>query len=84
MLKSSSVPGTVLELALDGNIVPVFNDVILQEYREVLCRPKFHLTESIVDMLLQALLQRGISIDAEKLDASEFLDPDDVVRRGIL
>lgn len=79
MLKSSSVPGTVLELALDGNIVPVFNDVILQEYREVLCRPKFHLTESIVDMLLQALIQRGISIDAEKLDASEFPDPDDVV-----
>ncbi len=79
MLKSNSIPGAVLELALGGNIIPVFNDAILQEYREVLCRPKFHLTEHIVEMLLQALIKRGINIEAEKLDVSEFPDPDDAV-----
>ncbi len=48
MLKWDSVPGSILNLAMDGSIVPVLNDAILREYREVLSRPKFHLTDDIV------------------------------------
>lgn len=48
MLKWDSIPGSILELALDGPITPVLNHEILEEYRQVLLRPKFHLTERIV------------------------------------
>ena len=79
MLKNNSVPGTVLELALGGNIVPLFNDAILREYREVLSRTKFHLTEEIIDAVIRSLRMRGLDIEAEKLDRAVFPDPDDVV-----
>ena len=79
MLKNNSVPGTVLELALGGNIVPLFNDAILREYREVLSRTKFHLTEEIIDAVIRSLRMRGLDIEAEKLDSTVFPDPDDVV-----
>ena len=45
MLKWDSVPGNILELAFDGLIIPVLNDDIIKEYREVLSRPKFGLTK---------------------------------------
>ena len=36
MLKRSSVPGQVMDLAVSGTIVPFLNDEILTEYKEVL------------------------------------------------
>ena len=68
MLKWNSVPGNVMELVFDGPIIPVYNTEILKEYREVLSRPKFHLTKEIVDDVLDNLEHRGISVEAETLD----------------
>ena len=68
MLKWNSVPGNVMELVFDGPIIPVYNSEILKEYREVLSRPKFHLTKEIVDDVLENLEHRGISIEAETID----------------
>ena len=78
MLKWDSVPGNVLTFALDGPIVPVFNEAILNEYREVLRRPKFCLTEQIIDAVVGSITEKGISIDAEHLDI-ELPDPKDRV-----
>lgn len=78
MLKWDSVPGNVLTFALDGPIVPVFNEAILNEYREVLRRPKFCLTEQIIDSVVGSITEKGISIDAEHLDI-ELPDPKDRV-----
>lgn len=55
MLKWTSVPGTILEFAFSGIIVPILNDEIVAEYREVLMRDKFHLTKEIVGDVIQAL-----------------------------
>ena len=68
MLKWNSVPGNVMELVFDGPIIPVYNAEILKEYREVLSRPKFHLTKEIVGDVLENLENRGISVDADTLD----------------
>lgn len=68
MLKWNSVPGNVMELVFDGPIIPVYNLEILKEYREVLSRPKFHLTEEIVDDVLENIESRGINVEAETLD----------------
>ena len=47
MLKWQSVPGKILELAFSGLIIPLFNDEILSEYKIVLSRPKFKLSNEL-------------------------------------
>lgn len=78
MLKWNSVPGNIMELVFEGPIIPVYNSEILKEYREVLSRPKFHLTKEIVDDVLENLERRGISIEAETVDVI-LPDPKDRV-----
>ena len=68
MLKHHSVPGSIIDLAFDGPIIPVLNDAIEKEYREVLSRPKFHLPSDLIDDILSSFHQRGLYIDAEELD----------------
>lgn len=68
MLKWNSIPGKVMELVFDGPIIPVYNSEIIKEYREVLLRPKFHLTKDIVDSVIENLETKGLNIEAEKID----------------
>ncbi len=68
MLRWQSVPGSVLELAFDGVIVPVLNEEIVAEYRNVLARPKFHLTEEIIEDVIDDMTARGVFVDAETLE----------------
>lgn len=68
MLKYTSTPGNVMELVFEGRIIPVFNSSIINEYREVLSRPKFHFTDSIVSDVVNEIAQIGIDIEAEELD----------------
>lgn len=63
MLKWDSVPGSILNLAMDGPIVPVLNDAILREYRGVLSRPKFHLTDDIVSDIIESIKREAIFVD---------------------
>lgn len=68
MLKWDSVPGNVMELVFSGTIIPLLNEYIIKEYKEVLSRPKFHMTEEIIQNILSEINQLGIYIDAEELD----------------
>ena len=74
MLKWSSVPGNVLELTFGGTIVPVLNEQIIKEYRDVLSRPKFHFTEEIVSTVVDEIERLGLFVDAEELNI-EMPDP---------
>ena len=58
MLKHHSVPGSIIDLAFDGPIIPVLNDAIEKEYREVLSRPKFHLPSDLIEDILSSFHQR--------------------------
>lgn len=78
MLKWNSVPGNILELAIEGPIIPVLNEKILEEYSEVLLRPKFHFTNKIVSDVIEAIKSRAVFIDEEKIDI-ELPDPKDRV-----
>ena len=55
-LKSDSIPGSIVELAFGGPIVPVLNEAIEKEYREVLSRPKFHLPEDIIESIIGSFI----------------------------
>ena len=78
VLKSHSVPGSIVELAIDGPIIPILNEAIEKEYREVLSRPKFHLPEDLIEGIMSTFHKRAIYVDAEHLDV-ELPDPKDLV-----
>ena len=77
-IKPESVPGQVLELVLDGVIVPVLNKTIIKEYRDVLLRPKFDFPEQIVKDVLSEIDGHAIYVDAEHIDV-DLPDPKDLV-----
>ena len=76
MLKWTSIPGNVMELTFSGTIVPLLNEQIVKEYREVLGRPKFHLTNEIINSVVDEIERLGIYVDADELDLV-FPDPKD-------
>lgn len=77
-LKSNSIPDTLLDMALSGFIVPLINDEIVAEYKEVLSREKFGFGKDIVDGFIGQINNVGLYIDAEKSDI-EFTDVKDKV-----
>ncbi len=78
MLKWDSVPGSVLELVYSGTIIPLLNQHIVKEYREVLARPKFRLTQQIIEDAVGEIERLGLYVDARGLDIP-FSDPKDRV-----
>ena len=78
MIKPQSVPRQVLNLTFAGPIIPVLNDAIEKEYREVLSRPKFHLPADLIEDVVQTFRQKGLYVNAETLDVA-FSDPKDIV-----
>lgn len=78
LLCRNSVPEQILSEALIGCITPLYNEEILNEYGDVLSRPKFNFAEDIIESLLSQIVSRGIKIDPEKTDEF-FPDPDDAV-----
>jgi len=78
VLKSHSVPGSIVELAFDGPIIPILNEAIEKEYQEVLSRPKFHLPGYLIEGIMSTFHKRAIYVDAEHLDV-ELPDPKDLV-----
>ena len=78
MLKWESAPGSIIELALEGPIIPVLNEEILSEYKTVLLRPKFHLSEDIVTDIIESICNVAVFVDEEHLDI-DLPDPKDRV-----
>lgn len=60
----------VLERMLDGGITPVYNEAILAEYIEVLHRPKFHLPDQGIDLLIDYIRENGIHADRIPYDGA--------------
>jgi putative PIN family toxin of toxin-antitoxin system len=78
MLKWNSVPGNIMELVFGGQITPVFNEKIIEEYQNVLSRSKFHFTEKIVRTVVDQIVASGICIDSPNVSI-QLPDPKDIV-----
>lgn len=74
-----SNPTKMVRAIVQEQIIPLYNDEILNEYREVLSRPKFHLTTQQIDRVLKAITTDGLSLDRTTTDNEDFPDPKDVV-----
>ena len=68
----------VLNAMFEGKIVPIYNSEIIDEYEDVLHRPKFRFTPSLVNTYINKIGELGIS--AERVHSDEvFPDKDDAV-----
>jgi putative PIN family toxin of toxin-antitoxin system len=77
LLTPHGASARVLDLVLIGDLIPVADDRILDEYAAVLARPRFGFAEADVAGLLRYLATWGEHVVAPPLDL-ELPDPDDV------
>lgn len=64
LLNPLSVPGQVAAEAMEGSIIPLYNDEIIAEYNHVLRRMKFKFSEETVRLTVDTMIQRGFFVDA--------------------
>ena len=83
LLKNGSVPWQVAAEALHGDIIPVLNDEIIDEYEEVLNRTKFRFEKRVVNEFLKELKKRAVFVDAGLIE-DVVPDPKDVVFYAVL
>ncbi len=78
-LKNRATPPLqIIDCLLDETIIPVYNDEILSEYREVLHRKKFDFSDDAIDNLMNAIISLGVYSD--RIPATdECDDPKDIV-----
>ena len=68
----------VLREVLDGRITPLFHDDIIDEYAEVLNRPKFHLKAETIQTMIYSIISHGIKVDP-KPTGEILVDMDDLI-----
>lgn len=67
-----------IKRVISGDIVPIYNDDIINEYLTVLHRSKFNFSESLITETIKVIIDFGIS--TERLESSIVLpDPKDLV-----
>jgi putative PIN family toxin of toxin-antitoxin system len=69
-------PAKVISLLQSGEIVPYYNAEILQEYIDVLFRPKFKFNRVDIEVLLLRIVRDGISVTAAPTEV-HFTDKTD-------
>ena len=68
----------IMRKVITGDIIPIYNESILDEYKEVLNRKKFSFTESMISATLKTIIDYGIISDRIDIEIS-FADPKDLV-----
>ena len=76
--RSDTAVVLALETLLAGEVIPLYNDEILKEYKDVLHREKFHLPESFIAATINQIKKDGIASERIHSDES-FPDPSYVV-----
>lgn len=81
LLPSQKVTNTTIILTevLRGRITPIYNEEILDEYREVLSREKFHIHQIYIDTVINHVINTGLKLGRTKSLEGVFPDPKDVV-----
>jgi putative PIN family toxin of toxin-antitoxin system len=76
LIKQGTPPAEVVADMLTGLLVPLFDHRVIDEYREVLARPKFKIATEKVDALLEFIVGDGIEVLDARF-AGQLPDPDD-------
>lgn len=73
-----SPPNMVFREVLDGKIIPLYHTEIIEEYREVLSRTKFHLKAETIQTVINSITLNGIKVEP-KPTGEIFVDMDDLI-----
>ena len=73
-----SPPNLVLREMLNGRIIPLYHTDIIEEYREVLGRAKFHLREETIQKVINSIITNGVEVNPTPT-GEIFVDMDDLV-----
>ena len=68
----------VLKAVQNGLILPLVHQQIIDEYKDVLCRPKFHLPNQLAYAITEQMKSTGLFLDRTQSN-EYFPDPKDVV-----
>ena len=73
----SSKPAIILNAIIARRLRACYDYRIINEYREVLNRPKFHFPKWQIEYLLDSIIKEGISVIPEPLPHVAFTDESD-------
>ena len=76
-LLASGPPASIIDLAVQKKIIPVYNDFILCEYWDVLSRDRFGFTSSQIVRLIEDIANAGIAMENEAPSCFKMRDEDD-------
>ena len=78
MLKTTSIPGQIIDSVVAGEIIPLLNEEIFSEYKDVLSRNEFGFDEKSIENFLDRIKECGIFLERTSTEEI-FTDPDDAV-----
>lgn len=78
MLKTNSIPGTIIKYVESNVIVPLISEEIINEYVEVLTRNKFDIAKDKVMEMIAIIKKKSITLKREQT-LKDFIDKDDIV-----
>ena len=58
----ASATSKVVRLLLEGKYTPLYDKDVLEEYQEVLHRPKFKLLPGVADAIIAYIMENGIEV----------------------
>lgn len=74
---ADSKPGVILNAVISGRFTACYDYRILDEYNQVLHRPKFGFSEWEIQYLLDPLIKKGMSVIPVPLPKAVFSDESD-------
>lgn len=76
--RTDSPPRLIMDYLFQGHFIPIYNEEIILEYKEVLLRPKFKFSEDLVALVINGIIEIGIPL--ERIQSNiDMPDPKDVV-----
>ena len=76
--KSDTATVRVFRAMLQGQFTPLYHQEILDEYDEVFHRPRFHLTEDVIQSVMAAIKKFGIEVFPQPT-GEILIDLDDLI-----
>lgn len=76
--RTDSPTRLVLDYLFTGRIIPVYNDEIIEEYQNVLSRPKFKLPKDLIATAVEIIKEVGLPMERKPCN-EDMPDPKDIV-----
>jgi uncharacterized protein len=76
LINPGGIPATILNLLLNGKTTVLYDNRILEEYKDVLSRQKFHFKKNLILNLIDYVRQEGEFVAAEPIRLPSISEDD--------